>query len=46
MVRVEATDRGADVLAALAAAHKAELERIGLGYGDLGHDLPGDLPET
>jgi DNA-binding MarR family transcriptional regulator len=40
VVRVELTDRGAAVLAALTAAHKEELERIGLGYGDLGEHLP------
>lgn len=40
VVRVELTDRGAEVLAALTAEHKEELERIGLIYADLGRDLP------
>jgi DNA-binding MarR family transcriptional regulator len=40
VVRVELTDRGAAVLAALTAQHKAELERIGFDYRNLGSDLP------
>jgi DNA-binding MarR family transcriptional regulator len=41
VVRVELTPHGAETLAALTAEHKAELERIGLVYRDLGADLPG-----
>jgi DNA-binding MarR family transcriptional regulator len=40
LVRVELTAEGARVLAALAAEHKEELQRIGLIYADLGRDLP------
>jgi DNA-binding MarR family transcriptional regulator len=40
VVRVELTARGADVLAALTAEHKEELERIGLDYRHLGTNLP------
>jgi DNA-binding MarR family transcriptional regulator len=40
LVRVELTAEGARVLAALAAEHKEELQRIGLVYADLGRDLP------
>jgi len=40
VVRVELTDRGAAVLAALTAEHKEELERIGLDYRNLGTNLP------
>ena len=40
LVRVELTAEGALVLAALAAEHKEELQRIGLIYADLGRDLP------
>jgi DNA-binding MarR family transcriptional regulator len=40
LVRVVLTAKGARVLAALAAEHKEELQRIGLIYADLGRDLP------
>jgi DNA-binding MarR family transcriptional regulator len=41
VMRLALTPRGEQVLAALTAEHKEELERIGLEYRDLGHDLPG-----
>ena len=40
IVRVALTDRGEATLAALAAEHLEELERVGLVYRDLGADLP------
>ncbi len=40
LVRVELTERGAAVLAALTAQHQEELERIGFDYRSLGSDLP------
>ena len=40
IVRVALSDRGEAKLAALAAEHLEELERVGLVYRDLGADLP------
>ena len=40
LMRLSLTPRGEAVLAALSAEHKEELQRIGLEYRDLGHDLP------
>jgi DNA-binding MarR family transcriptional regulator len=40
VVQVVLTPRGEEVLADLTAEHKVELQRIGLVYRDLGHDLP------
>ncbi len=41
LMRLALTPRGDAVLAALSAEHQEELQRIGLEYRDLGHDLPG-----
>ena len=40
IVHVALTERGEATLAALAAEHLEELERVGLIYRDLGADLP------